>query len=233
VRFPREFTLDWETSAAGKAIDQVFQAVWRTSFDAPGFCVLNLEVGVDSHRLRAEMVRLKELLSEVLRHTRGVEFRFKSMARFDQQETTRFHLDGGPEQSLLMLGYEPSRVASRLFLADYTRAAFDLRMTPGQFLEEFNPMFRAGEERLGPHVTELPQPAAGQSRIILINNSRLPCDASAGNPLGILHKAEILSPSPVERRIINSTMLVVEGEDISLGAQQAFIRTDEISQKHY
>ena len=73
------------------------------------------------------------------------------MARFDQQETTKFHLDGAPEQSMLMLGYEPSRVVSRLFLADYTRAASDLGITPQLFLTEFNPMYRAEIEKLSPH----------------------------------------------------------------------------------
>src|SRR5262245_7439710 len=96
------------------------------------------------------------------------------MARFDQQETTKFHLDGAPDASMLMLGYEPSSVRSRLFLADYTRATFDLGIAPQQFLQEFNPMYRRGEKLLSRYVTELPQPADGHARILLINNSSLP-----------------------------------------------------------
>src|ERR1700730_9523424 len=145
------------------------------------------------------------------------------MARFDQQETTKFHLDGAPEQSLLMLGYEPSQVHSRLFLADYTRAAFDLGFTPRQFLQDFNPMFSKGEELLGRYTTELPQPEEGHSRILLVNNSALPFTEARTNPLGVMHKASV-TPDEAEQRIVNSTMLVMEGDEIAIEKQQEFVR---------
>ena len=158
---------------------------------------------------------------------------YKSMARFDQQETTKFHLDGAPEQSMLMLGYEPSKVRSRLFLADYTRAAFDLGITPHQFLHDFNPMYKKGEELLGRYVTELPQPLGGHSRILLVNNSSLPFTEARTNPLGVFHKAIIVTPDEAERRIVSSTMLAVGGEEISVQKQEEFVRTERISQKVY
>ena len=143
------------------------------------------------------------------------------------------HLDGAPEQSLLMLGYEPSQVQSRLFLADYTRAAFDLGITPQRFLKEHNPMYRPGEELLARYVTELPQPRAGHARILLINNSSLPFTETRTNPLGVMHKAIIVHPDEAKRRIVNSAMLVTEGEEVSREAQQEFAVTDRISQKIY
>jgi hypothetical protein len=154
------------------------------------------------------------------------------MARFDQQETTKFHLDGAPAESLLMLGYEPSKVRSRLFLADFSRAAFDLGITPAQFLTDFNPMYGKGEEVLGRYVTELPQPIEGHSRILLVNNSFLPFTDARTNPLGVMHKAIIL-PDDTERRIVNSTMLAVGGEEIGVEKQEDFVTTDEISRKIY
>jgi hypothetical protein len=36
----------------------------------------------------------------------------------NQQKTAEFDLDGDPEQSMLVLGYEPSQVQSRLSLAN-------------------------------------------------------------------------------------------------------------------
>jgi len=134
---------------------------------------------------------------------------------------------------MLMLGYEPSRVRSRLFLADYTRAAYDLGITPQQFLNDFNPMYRRGEELLGGYVTELPQPAEGHSRILLINNSSLPFTEARTNPLGVMHKAIIVTPDEAERRIVNSTMLVTEGEETGVEKHQEFVTTDKISQKVY
>ena len=180
------------------------------------------------------MVELKERLSEIA-VSRGREpFAYRSMARFDQQETTKFHLDGAPEQSLLMLGYEPSNVESRLFLADYSRAAFDLGITPQQFLSDFNPMFKKGEELLGRYVTELPQPTEGHSWILLINNSSLPFTVARTNPSGVMHKAIIVTPDESERRIVNSTMLAVgERDEMGEEQQQEFVTTDKISEKVY
>lgn len=178
------------------------------------------------------MVELKRRLSDIgMARGRG-SLAYKSMGRFDQQETTKFHLDGAPEQSFLMLGYEPSKVHSRLFLADYTRAAFDLGVMPQQFLADFNPMYRKGEEALARYVTELLQPCEGCSRILFINNSSRPFTEARTNTLGVMHKAIIDTPDENQRRIVNSTMLAVgENDDISHERQQEFVTTDQISKK--
>jgi hypothetical protein len=195
---------------------------------------VDLEPGVDSHALRALMVGLKKRLSELAVRESGRQLVYASMARFDQQETTKFHLDGAPDESLLILGYEPSRVRSRLFLADYSRAAFDAGITPRQFLQDFNPMYRRGEDLLDRYTTELPQPDDGHSRILLINNSSLPYTSDRKSSLGVLHKAEILNPDASERRIVNSTMLFAGAADeISPEQQQEFVSTEKVSQKGY
>jgi hypothetical protein len=132
-----------------------------------------------------------------------------------------------------MLGYEPSNVRSRIFLADYSRAAFEKGMTPRQYLNDFNPMFHDNETMLKNYITELPQPAMRSAWILLINNSSLPFAESRTNPLGVLHKAEILNPTNAERRIVNSAMLVFESEEISRMKQEEFIDTEAISTKDY
>ncbi len=215
------------------AAEWAYDRAWRFDFSAPGFCLLDTGPDVDSHTLRAWMVHLKRLLSDIAYRRTGRPFLFRSMARFDQQETTKFHLDGAPDQSILMLGYEPSQVQSRLFLSDYTRAAFDLGITPQQFLQDYNPMFKKGEEILAPYASELPQPEPGHSRILLINNSSLPFNETRTNPLGVMHKAIIVTPNEAERRIVNSTMLVTEGEEVAAEKQEEFVTTDKISQKNY
>jgi hypothetical protein len=213
--------------------ERVFDLVWRFDFTVSGFAALAIAPGLDSHTLRSWMVALKVRLSEIAVRCGRHPFQFRSMARFDQQETTKFHLDGAPDESMLILGYEPSRVVSRLFLADYTHAAADLGIAPQQFLQDFNPMYKKGEEFLGRYVTELPQPAEGHSRILVVNNSSLPFTESRTNPLGVMHKAIIVTPDETERRIVNSTMLVTEGEEISRDKQEEFVTTDKISQKNY
>jgi hypothetical protein len=213
--------------------EKLYDLVWRFDFTDPGFCLLDTGPGVDSHQLRSWMVSVKEQLTEIAVRRGAKPFRFRSIARFDQQETTKFHLDGAPEHSMLMLGYEPSQVRSRLYLADYSHAAFDLGITPQQFLQDCNPMFRKGEELLARYTTQLPQPEVGHAQILLVNNSSLPFTEARTNPLGVMHKAEIIDPTEAQRRIVNSTMMVTEGEEIAFEKQAEFVRTNKISQKNY
>jgi hypothetical protein len=189
---------------------------------------------VDSHEIRSLILDLKGRLGEVGSRRGGMRFAIRSLGRFDQQETTKFHRDGAPDQSLLVLGYEPSKVRGRLSLADYTRCALDVGMEPGRFLDEFNPMYHKGEDLLARYVTELPEPTEGHSRILLVNNSSLPFDKARTNSLGVLHKAEILNPDDSERRIVNSMVLATGGlEDVSGDQLQAFVATEEVSKKFY
>jgi hypothetical protein len=212
----------------------ILDAVWRFDFSAPGFCLLDLGPAVDSHLLRALMLDVKERLSEVVSRRCGVRFAYRSLGRFDQQETTKFHLDGAPDQSLLVLGYESSKIRSRLSLADYARCAHDLGIEPKRFLDEFNPMYRKGEELLARYVTELPQPEEGHARILLINNSSLAYTEARTNPLGVLHRAEIIDPDESERRIVNSLMLTTgHPEEVGEETLRSFVATEEISQKLY
>ncbi|MGL6073815.1 MAG: hypothetical protein ACRC8S_06600 [Fimbriiglobus sp.] len=214
--------------------ESVYNLVWRFDFATPGFAVLDIPPGPDSHQLRAWMVKLKGLFSEISVRRGHEAFAYQSMSRFDQQVTTKFHLDGAPAQSLLILAYEPSVVQSRLFLADYTRAAFDLGLSPEQFLKTHNPMYKAGEDLVARYVTELPHPVEGHSRIVVINNSSLPFEDGGNNSLGVLHKAIIVTPDDSKQRIVNSTMLALgEVEVVNAAQQEEFVTTDQISQKNY
>jgi hypothetical protein len=46
-------------------------------------------------------------------------------------------------------------------------------------------------------------------------------------------KAIIITPDDAERRIVNSTMLVAEGDETSAEKQEECVTTDKISQKNY
>lgn len=230
-RFDCRLTLSMSPDVA--VAQTVYDLVWRVDFTRPGFAVIDCGSTVDSHTLRGWMVKLKNQLSEIAVRSGRKPFIFRSMARFDQQVTTKFHLDGAPDQSMLILGYEPSKVESRLFLADYTRAALDLGITPQQFLDDYNPMYRRGEELLSRYVTELPAASEGQARIVVINNSSMPFTEARQNPLGVMHKAIIDTPNDAERRIVNSTMLATEGEAVAQELEDDFVRTEKISQKNY
>lgn len=165
-------------------IEQLCGKVRRHDLTEPGFYWLDCGV-IDSHDLRRKMIEISKLFD-------GLEI--YSMSRFDQQNTTKFHLDGGPIPNILVLGYEPSKVKSRLFLADHPCAANDLQIDPTALVSKA--MFGKDEE-LKPYITELPQPENGHSYILFINNTAL---------LGVMHKAEV-EKNPAEFRMVNSIML--------------------------
>lgn len=203
----------------------IFDQVWRNDLAGQGYYLLDVGI-VDSKTLRQRMFEVKDKLSEF------VPFGFRSMARFDQQENTRYHQDGGPDRNLLMLGYESSKVKSRIFIADHILAGTEACHLNGisdiEIIKENCNYFKSeamfgGEEFLDAHTSELPQPKERHSYILLINNSK---------ELGVLHKA-IVEKNPSERRIINSIMLSVGEDEVGIEQQQDFLTTDKISEKSY
>jgi hypothetical protein len=174
----------------------LFRRAWRAALDQPGFAVVRFATPVDSHQLRRAIFDLVAAMP--------VAFVAERLGRFDQQVSSKFHRDGAPLASFLMLGYEPTTVRSRVFIADASRAAHEAGMPLPEFVAKFNPMFPAGEARYLPFVSELELPH-GEPYIVAINNSLLPFDPP--NPLGVLHKAVIVGPDPVARRVINSVGL--------------------------
>ncbi|HYG76270.1 MAG TPA: hypothetical protein VEK08_14795 [Planctomycetota bacterium] len=231
------YFFDCRSKNATDRLAYVFEQTLRFDFEHFGFALLDLGPDSDSYALRRNMVELKRGLSELLIAKTRKHLHYLSMGRFDQQVTTKFHLDGAPNESVLMLGYEPSRVQSRLFMADYTRCAHERGITPRQYLDQFNPMFSAGAALLTPYTTELTEFNPANFQILLINNSALPFSEERNTLLGVMHKAEIVNPTKDESRVVNSTMLgaVPDGaiEKFSIADQETFINTDSISKANY
>jgi hypothetical protein len=178
---------------ASSVAPAVFRRVWRTSLDQLGYAILRFTREVTSCELRRAMVDLVEAFP--------VSFVPERFGRFDQQVSSKFHRDGAPLASLLVLGYEPTAVRSRFWIADASAAALQAGLPLKEYLAANNPMFPSGEAALAPFITELALPL-GESFLIVANNSLLPFDGT--NPLGVLHKAVIPSPDPAGRRVINS-----------------------------
>lgn len=154
------------------------------------------------------------------------------MGRFDSQVTTKFHLDGAPDEAFLMLGYESSPVQSELAVADYARAAHDWGITPQELLADFNPMYANHAERLLPYVTPLSAFDPKKSHILLLNNSSLPY-MKGKNMLGMMHQATTI-PDSQARRIINSTMLTTalsSEELLDTETQQQFLQASEVTER--
>jgi hypothetical protein len=225
-------SLDAEALAAS-----LYDRTCRTNFDSPGFCAVDAGSLVDSVGLRKLMVQIKREMASIHESKTGNTLVYLSAARFDQQETTRPHLDGGPEECFLMLGYEPSAVDSELEIFDYARCAFDLGISPQQFMAKYNPMFTSGHEELRPYATRVPCFSRTHYQIICINNSSAPCSEASPAWQGTLHTATILTPDDSQQRVINSTMIAAvplgTPETVNDAAQAEFITTSAVRRRGY
>jgi hypothetical protein len=213
----------------------VYDRTCRVNFSAPGFCLLNAGNSMGSIAFRQFMVELKSAMAAIHEQLGGKTLIYLSAARFDQQNSTKPHLDGGPDESFLMLGYEPSEVDAELEISDYTRCAADLGISPRQFIAKHNPMFRAGYELLRPYSTRIPCFSPTDFQIVAINNSSAPIDGKSW--LGTMHTATIRNPDDRKRRIIDSTMIApapIGADDaISPAELQEFIYTSLVHRRGY
>lgn len=228
----RPSTLDVQSIAA-----DVYGRTCRTRFDAPGFCVVNVETSMESVAFRQLMVDIKREMAIIHASRTGETLVYLSAARFDQQESTKPHLDGGPDECFLMLGYEPSEIASELEISDYAKCAFDLGLSPQEFMARHNPMFKSGQELLGPYVTRIPCFSSNTYKIVSINNSSAPLSADATTWQGTLHTATILTPDESKRRVINSTMIAPAPmgslDLVDESSLHHFIHTSKVNRRGY
>ena len=195
--------------AAREIVGEVYARACRFDFEAPGFCLISMDKDTDSRGMRRFMVALKIELQHMHRARTGREMCYLSAGRFDQQVTTKLHRDGAPVESLLMLGYEPSGIESEVILADYAKCAFDMGITPDEFMEKHNPMFTSGEKHLLEYSTKVECFSNRIHQVLLINNSAAPYTPAGKSMQGVLHTARILNPDDTQRRVINSTMIGV------------------------
>jgi len=183
-----------------------FESVWRTSAEDTGYCTLSAtKVQPTSKDLRRAMTGIVAAFNELSPRTFVVE----RVGRFDQQVSTRFHRDGAADVSLLILAYQPTSIASKLFLHDPHKAVGD--GSAFEYLRRNKPMTKDGEDELMKHaVNVLARPDWAQ--IVVVNNCTVLENPPPGHPLGVLHKGLIEFPDPNASRVINSMGLMYEGE---------------------
>jgi hypothetical protein len=202
-----------DSPALPALVARVADLVFRTDLDQPGFALLDLGTDCTPADFRAALVALTAALDAVYRTRFGRRLVFLSLGRFDQQATTRAHRDGAPDESLLVLGYEPTEVESRVSLLDYTACAREHDLRPREFLDRFNPAWQTGEEMLVSYETELTPFRPEHYQVLLINNSAAPYETRQRGMLGVLHKAIVPAPRPDRPRWVNSLTLTTADLD--------------------
>ena len=237
MRQKHEYYVDADESCGDDVTEWIHGRVYRRDFTQPGFVLINLLSIHDSRQLRREMVQLKKRLDVIHRTRTGKHLVYTSMGRYDQQVTTKPHRDGGPDETVLMLGYEPTSVHSRLYMADYSKCAFDLGLDPKKFLQIHNPMFADGERMLAGYTTQVEGIDAANYQILVVNNSCVPFREDCQALLGVLHQAVIENPTVDATRIVNSTMIACVDSDLTKAItpdeQEDFLTTDGISKPLY
>lgn len=207
------------------AAEQAATCVFRRDFEQPGFALLDAGIEWTPRRFRAFLVALTAALNEVYQERFGRHLIYLSLGRFDQQVTTRAHRDGAPDESILILGYEPSAISSRLFLLDYTRYAQEIGLTPHEFLDRLNPAFGDNEALLRDYTREVAGFRQGRYQILIINNSAASWENREHGMLGVLHKAVMLASQPGQPRHVNSLTLTTAERDEQTGRTAAEVQT--------
>ena len=202
-----------QTISIERELAALVRRVFRTDLSQPGFSRLELGEDGTPEAFRDLLLWLAATLGQAYRQEFGRALTFSSQGRFDQQVSTEAHRDGGPDESVLLLGYEPTTVASQLFVLDHSRAALDRGMTPQAFLERFNPLTPAGKAALADYTTELTGFLPGHYQVVAINNGALPWELRQRGMLGVLHRAIIPAPDLSAHRFVNSFLLSPAAED--------------------
>jgi len=176
---------------------QVAGRVIRSDLAAPGFAAIDLGTDLSPDEFAVLLQQLAAALDVLYRRRTGRSFTVVHQGKFDQQRSTMPHRDGGPDRSILLLGYEPTAVESQFFLIDYTRCAGEQELHPREYLRQYNPMNDARPDPCLERQTHRIEPfPAGHYRVLLINNSNLASTEPHEGMLGVLHHAIITRPDP-------------------------------------
>jgi len=210
-------------------IDKIYSSVFRKNYVELGFIILTFKEEMNSKILRKYMVKIKQDLSQKCQNEFNEKLDFYWLGRFNQQNTTKYHRDNAPEDSYLMLGYEPSKVDSKLSFADYHQLITKNNIPIDKYYELHNPIYKDGEELLKPYIKEVENFEKETYKIVLMNNS----DLNSKKTFGVLHKAVIIEKDLSQSRVINSIMLYLkpmnQPNNKSKEEEIEFLETNEIS----
>lgn len=225
---PNQYYFKTDNFIPNDIVEKVYKSVFRKRVNFLGFAVIDFGKDFSSVSLRREMVALKKKLSLLTLKEFNKKLNYQWLGRFNQQETTKFHRDNAAEQSFLMLGYEPTEIDSKLYLADYSKYARDKNLNRMDYYETINPVYHNQSEIFADYVTEVTPFKKNNYKIVLVNNSEL----FTGETQGVLHKAEIVKKNKEEDRVINSNMLFLadpDAKDMNKATQEEFINTTKVS----
>lgn len=133
-----KFNTDDNSHSTGfsiKELQSAYNAVFRNSTNQPGFCFWDFGNQIESKTFRQRMVDLKNGLSNLCNSQLNKQLNYQSVGRFNHQHTSKLHRDTANEYSFLMLGYEPTKVHSKVYVADYSKYIETMNISLEAFFE--------------------------------------------------------------------------------------------------
>lgn len=191
-------------------LQAAYNAVFRSSTREAGYYFWDFGQQINTHTLRETMVYLKNELSLLCERHLNKQLYFQSMGRFNHQHASKLHRDSAPSHSFLMLGYEPTKVDSRVYIADYSRYMADQNISIERYFGD-NPQANVVDSDKIPaaYTKEIRPFPKDHYRLLLINNSK-----SLETPsYGIFHGAEIPQMLKGEDRVIDYMMTRLDDKD--------------------
>ncbi|MCR9248818.1 MAG: hypothetical protein NXI20_00285 [bacterium] len=210
-------------------LEEIYKNVFRDSTAQPGFFFKDFGKDIGSEDFRAVMVELKEGLTELVNKNTDHQLNYHWLGRFDHQHTSGFHRDSADPNSVLMLGYEPTTIDSRVFLADFSKLVEDKGISMIEYFGGDDINTARDEKEIEPYVTELTPFPKDTYRLVILNNAK-----SFNQPsFGMFHRGEVPEKSNGSDRVINSIMMYQtdKGTVESYGEKEVaeFINTQEVN----
>ncbi len=198
-----------DTKFSKKEVNNIYKEVFRQSTINSGFCYFDFGKEIDSKSFRQIMVNLKKSLSETCKTKLNKKLIYQSIGRFNHQNTSRFHRDTAENHSFLMLGYEPTKVDSKVYVADYSKYIEVHNIPLLNYFENDESTNTIGNyDCLEPYITELNPFYKNHFRLLILNNSK----SFTEKTYGVFHRGEIPNKVEQENRVLNYMMLYLSGK---------------------
>ena len=192
-------------------LDIIYKSVFRNSTKQTGFYYQDFGTKMDSKTFRQKMVELKNGLSKICNIRINKRPNYQGLGRFNQQHSSRLHRDSAQEHTFLMLGYEPTKVQSKVFIADYTKYIENHNLSIAAFfggVQDVNTI--ENDSLLDSYITELKPFPKNHYRLVILNNSK----SFKEKTFGVFHRGEILKKIKSGNRVLNYMMLRIGDENV-------------------
>lgn len=187
-------------------VKRFFREVFRTNTRQPGFVRIEADIpGLTPEKFRALLMSLAQTISKAYNRQYPSFLGIRRTERFNALISTDMHRDAAKPHSLIILGYEPSTVKSRLRISDCTQWALDRGVLNHYAQNQYWNLRPDEMSEVEAHYTmEVPGWNPKKYQILVINNGITPIHQSSMGMLGVAHQADVES-TPVEgERYLNT-----------------------------